>query len=364
MRSRVWTLAAWFAASRLAIAALGIIGVTMMSGAAHLDLPAALNPANVWLKWDALWYQRIAEHGYAWQIDDLKGQAAAGFFPLYPMLVRLLLLAASSLSFFWTATIISNVATFAAMWLLVTQLVTREEIATRVVAITMLAAGSFYLSIPYTEGLFLLLVVGALLATKHRQYELAGLLAGLSATTRVHGLALVAVPAIACFLDLSLPAARRWMRAALTVVVFAVPFAIYLAWLADIQGSWTAFVDRQAMWQNSSPYPFQAVVGLFKYPTRINGWLHGGFWFLSVGLLLRYWRRMPLGEALFCAGALVVSTQQEMFQGIYRYVVPLVPLTIAIAEDDRNIRRAFIVFNVIFGVLMLLFYVTGNRLTV
>ena len=280
------------------------------------------------------------------------------------MILRLILTVAPSLSFFWTATILSNILTFAAMWLLVTQLIDRDDLAARVIALVMTSAGSFYLSIPYTESLFLLLVVGALVATRRRQYEIAGLLAGLSATTRVHGLALVAVPAIACWLDAALPATKRWLRSAVTLALFALPFVVYLAWLADVQGSWDAFVQRQNLWGNPSPYPFQALIGLVQFPTRISGWLHGAFWFLSVGLLIRYWKKLPLGEALFCAGALVISTQQEAFHGIYRYVVPLVPLTVALAGDRADVRHTSSRSISIFGVLMILAFVTGNRLTV
>ena len=41
---------------------------------------------------------------------------------------------------------------------------------------------------------------------------------------------------------------------------------------------------------------------------------------------------MPIGEAVFCAGVFLISTQQEAFHGTYRYMVPLVPLTLAIAR--------------------------------
>lgn len=367
-RSRLQTLLAWFVASRLLILALGVVGVATFASnsdqGAAATTTAALNPINVWHQWDSIWYEQIARHGYGWELDTLKGQAAAGYFPLYPMLVRAILIIAPALSFFWTASIISNVATLIALWLLVTQLIDRDDFAGRVVAITMMSAGSFYLSIPYTEGLFLLLVVSTLVATRKRQYELAGLLAGLSATTRVHGLALIAVPALACLLDSKMDMSRRWLRAIVTGALFALPFAIYVMWLAKVQGSWDAFVARQNLWGNPSPYPFQAIVGLFAFPTRISGWLHGGFWFLYVGLLVRYWRRLTLGEALFCAGALVISTQQEAFHGIYRYVVPLVPLTIALAQDRDDVRRAVIAINLIFGVIMILAFVTGNRITV
>jgi hypothetical protein len=92
--------------------------------------------------------------------------------------------------------------------------------------------------------------------------------------------------------------------------------------------------------------------------------VHGATWVLYAGLLIRYRRRLPLGEVLFCTGALLISTQQAGFQGIYRYMVPLVPLTLALAEDRHEVRYRMIAFNLVLGVLMLLAFVTENRLTV
>jgi hypothetical protein len=378
--SRLTAVATWFVLSRLAIFGLGVIGAASFAdlrvvadlerGAtstptrAVMDNVTALNPEHVWQKWDAVWYQHVAEHGYALTPDPLRGQAAAGFFPLYPMTARLVMRVTPALSFFWTATLLSNLMTMAALWLLVTALIDRADQVQRVLAILMTSAGSFYLSIPYAESLFLLLVVGVLVATRRRQYELAGLLAGLSATTRVHGLALVAVPAVACWLDRALIGQTRVVRAAVVVALFAVPIAIYMAHLANVQGSWTAFVSRQELWDNPSPYPLQAIAGFFNFPRRMTGWLHGGFWFLYVGLLIRYWRRMPLGEVLFCAGVLVITTQQEAFHGTYRYIVPLVPLTLALSTDRPEVQNRLIAINIAFGVLMILAFVTWNRIAV
>lgn len=368
--SRWVTVVGWFAASRLAIAALGIVGVATFGTFAGddtfvlLDNTAALNPETVWHKWDSIWYERIAHYGYAYELDTPRGQAAAGFFPLYPLTIRLLLTVLPSASFFWVAAVFSNVVTLAALLLLANSLIDRDDLASRAMTIMMTSAGSFYLSIPYTESLFLLLVVGALVATRRGHYEVAGLLAGLAATTRVHGLALVAVPAVACWLDATLAIRARWIRVVVTLALFAVPLVAYLGYLASVHGSWDAFITRQEMWGNPSPYPFQALAGLVEFPRRISGWLHGGFWFLYLGLLARYWRRLPLGDALFCAGVFVISTQQEAFHGIYRYMVPLVPLTLALAEDRPGVRHAIIAINLVFGVLMILAFVTNNRLTV
>lgn len=367
--ARATTVLVWFAASRLVIAALGVVGVATFAtfvdqGAAVGNTLAALNPANVWHQWDALWYERIARHGYGYELDTIQGQAAAAYFPLYPLTIGLILKLAPSLSFFWTAALVSNLATLIALLVLVRELAPESGRAGRVLAILMTSAGSFYLSIPYTEGLFLLLVVVTMVATRRRRYAVAGLVAGLAATTRVHGLALVAVPAVACWLDAALSPRARWTRAAATLVLFAVPVAIYLAYLTHMQGSWSAFVGRQEMWDNPSPWPLQALAGLARFPTRISGWLHAAFWFVYAGVLLRSWRRLPLGEALFCLGALLISTQQEAFHGIYRYMATLVPLALALADDRDDVRQGLIAFNLVFGVLMILAFVTHNRITI
>jgi hypothetical protein len=177
-------------------------------------------------------------------------------------------------------------------------------------------------------------------------------------------LALHAVPAIACWLDTALTSRERWTRVAAQATIFAIPVAAYLLMLASVQGSAEAFVERQALWDNSMPYPFRAVVGLFEHPRRLPSYLDGAFWALYLGLLARYRRRLPPGEVLFCLGALIISTQQANLQGMYRYAAVLVPMVLAVAEDRADLRLALILFNVIFGVIMILAFVTNNRLVV
>jgi hypothetical protein len=208
-------------------------------------------------------------------------------------------------------------------------------------------------------------VVVAMVLTRRQHYVLAGLVAGLAAVTRVQGLALIAVPVAACWLDGGPGGPRRQLsKAVAAAALFAVPIVVYLAFLADVQGSAQAFVDRQAMWNNAVPYPFKALVGLIQFPRRVQSYLHGGMWLLYLALAFRYARRLPAGEVLFCLGALVISTQQETFQGIYRYTAVLVPLALGIADDRREVRMAIIAINIIFGTIMILAFVTNNRLAV
>ncbi|MEO8070392.1 MAG: hypothetical protein ABI652_03250 [Acidobacteriota bacterium] len=356
----------WLAGSRLLIALIGLVGVATFVDQHTLAIggPLALDLEAVWRKWDVLWYERIAVHGYAWQVDDVKGQAVAGFFPLYPLTVRVVMRVLPTLSFFWAGVLLSNALTLTALTLAVRFLTTGVTEARRLLLVMTTAAGSFYLSIPYTESLFLVLIVSVMILTRRRYYLLAAVLCGLAAVTRVHGLALIAVPGVACLIDQSIPPRRRFGRLAAMAAVSAIPFAFYMADLREVQGSAEAFIARQALWDNQLPYPLKAIVGFFTAPRRLSGWLHGAFWFSYLALLIRYWRQMPLGEAIFCAGALLISTQQETFHGIYRYIAPLVPLALGLSRDRDEVRGAVVAMNLVFGTIMILAFVINNRLAV
>jgi hypothetical protein len=361
------TVLGWLALTRLVILGIGFVGVATFVDFQTLRTggPAALSVEGTWQKWDAVWYERIAREGYDYEPGDVQGQAKAAFFPLYPLTIGLLLKVVPFMPFFWLGAALSTLFTFAACVLLVRELVPASADPQRVLVLLLAGAGSFYFSLPYTEGLFLLLVVGTMTLTRHRWYALAGLVAGLSAVTRVHGLALIAVPLLACWLDRRQPPSVRARGLAGSVALFGVPLAIYLAYLSVSQGSAGAFIDRQAGWSNTFPYPLRALVQLAAdHPRRVQAYLHGGIWLLYVAVTARYLRARPPGEILFCLGALVISTQQETFQGIYRYSAVLVPLVLAIADDRRPVQSAFLAVNVIFGTIMILAFVTGNRLAV
>jgi hypothetical protein len=364
---RAWlTALGWLTASRLVVLAIGFVGVATFVNHHTLVVegPVALDTQAVWHKWDARWYERVALHGYGFELHTPQGQAAAAFFPLYPLLVGGLLTILPLGSFFWVGSAVSTLCTLAACALLVQVLTTAADQARRVLLVLLTGAGSFYFSIPYTEGLFLLLVVLAMVLTQRREYVWAGLIAGLAAVTRPQGLALVAIPAIACWLDASLTRRSRWARLAATGALCAAPVAMYMIFLAEMQGSAYAFVERQAMWDNATPYPLRAVVGLIEFPRRVQSYVHGSFWLLYLALAVRYRRRLPPGQVLFCLGALLISTQQDTFQGIYRYTAVLVPLVLGLADDRPGVRLAIVLINIIFGTIMILAYVTNNRLAV
>jgi Mannosyltransferase (PIG-V) len=138
--------------------------------------------------WDGGWYVRIARHGYG------RRQESAAFWPLYPLLLRLGHWL-TGLPYDAVGVVLSNAAFLAALVALFA-LVRADyglAIATRTVWLVALWPLSFFFSAVYTESLFLLLTVGALVLARGGRWTWAALAAALASLTRNSGI-LVLLP--------------------------------------------------------------------------------------------------------------------------------------------------------------------------
>lgn len=160
-------------------------------------------------RWDAVWYLDIVHHGYG------ALPARTAFFPLYPLLTGAAgIVVGSDL----VAGILVSLAAFGAALVLLHRLALIEVGAAPARAAVLLLAFSpmaFFFSAVYTESLFLLVSVGAVLAARQGRWAAAGALGGLAAATRSTGVLLL-VPIVLLFLygpRADRPAAapaRRW----------------------------------------------------------------------------------------------------------------------------------------------------------
>ncbi len=194
----------WFVLSRLLVwtvggAAVLFLGTTALNAHSYdpSGISTSLGPvgnllAAPALRWDAIWYLQIAEHGY-------RSAQDAGFFPLYPLLIHLgaLLTGSAVLS----GVLISLVALFVGLELV--RRLTELELGPRVAGVTvkLIAFGplALFLSAVYTEALFVALSAGTFYAARRGRWWFAGLLGGLAALSRVGG-GLLVVPVVLLFL--------------------------------------------------------------------------------------------------------------------------------------------------------------------
>ena len=141
-----------------------------------------------WVRWDAAWYDDIANFGY---VDPsqirLNEQRNTAFFPGYPLLIRGVdkLVGQSSIS----GLIVSSVCFLAALVALFSLVRRRwgEDVARRTVTLLAVSPFSLFFTAVYTESTFLLAVVLAFVFADQRRWALAGICAAVAGATRVMG---------------------------------------------------------------------------------------------------------------------------------------------------------------------------------
>lgn len=195
LRSRSVTLPlAAFAASRLLVMAAGAVGVLALNKhdghsaatALHVLGPVGNLLAGSVDRFDATYYLRIAAHGYG-----APGAHMLAFFPLYPLLIRLLTPVLG-------AAVIAGAAVSAASLLaalIAIHRLTERELGSRAADVTTLllcfAPLSFFFTAVYTESLFLALSVGAFAAARSGRWRLACGLGALATLSRPTGVLLI-----------------------------------------------------------------------------------------------------------------------------------------------------------------------------
>jgi hypothetical protein len=198
---------------------------------AHTDLLF-----NTFSQWDAGWYLNIAENGY-------RGEQAAAFFPLYPMLVNGLGWATGSLVV--AGVLISLVA--AGVAAVVIAAIVRDllgpQIARDSVLLLALYPAAFVFTSIYSDGLFLVLAAGSILAAMRDRPGLAGALGGLAVGTRLIGLALL--PALVILLWPRVRSFRGFARLA-PLALLPAAVGLFALYLDDRLGNWRAFIDAQS----------------------------------------------------------------------------------------------------------------------
>lgn len=141
-----------------------------------------------WTRWDAAWYRDIAEKGYTNIPKAENLQRDTAFFPLYPLLIRLL--NGIFLNSYISGLIVSNTAFLVAVVLIyhLTIHYYNFDVAKKSILLLCVFPFSFYFSAVYTESLFLLSVTASFYLAEKKLWALSGIAAAAATATKMVGL--------------------------------------------------------------------------------------------------------------------------------------------------------------------------------
>ncbi|MCU0233038.1 MAG: hypothetical protein MUE90_03260 [Thermoanaerobaculales bacterium] len=378
-------IACLFVASRLALLAAGLLATWLLpSGRAvqggnlvwHQAAPRAL---EIWARWDAEWYLLIADRGYevgpvlARFAVDYEPAAAAGFLPLYPLLIRSL---APLLGGIAAGVLISNLALLASL-LLLHRLVALEvggetggTAGLAACAALLLHPSSLFLSAVYAESLFLALSLGTFLAARSGRFAAAGALGGLAALTRPFGLLLL-IPVVwegwAGWRgrDGGSPRPVRWWTLAWAALIPAA-LGAYLLFCRSVFGDPLALLHRQERWRGGLSGPWRAFVRWWEAGPSAHG-SHGSTFELVVavlclaGLALML-RRLRAPYVLYTAAAMTVALGSTLWS-FSRLSLTLFPFAMLLgglwADNRRCVPVLYAFAGATVGGLLMALFATG-----
>jgi hypothetical protein len=343
------------------------LGADAGENAAKFDDPALTHPLGGFgdilfsplARWDSVWYLGIADEGY-------DGGADTAFFPLYPLLVRALVLPYPSEAALLVSSYAVSLACFAgALWLLhrLVELELGRPVAGTTVWLVALFPAAVFFGAPYSESLFLLVSVAAFYAARTGRWAWAGALAAAAAATRSAGIVLL-VPVFILWLD-SRP---RELRSLAWLGLAPLGLAAYALHLELAHDDAFAFIDAQEVWFREfagpfvgvwdgtvaawdgirqlasggrDPVYFEAAAGDPFSVAAINLLLFTFLVFAAVAVVGAF-RRLPLAYGAYALAALALPlsypVDPQPLMSLPRFVAVLFPLFIwlAVVAEERR----------------------------
>ncbi|MCW4009328.1 MAG: glycosyltransferase family 39 protein [Candidatus Bathyarchaeota archaeon] len=274
-----------------------------------------------------------------WYIGDpsLDASNFIVFFPLYPVLIRLITVDLSYMGLSASALIVSNVCSVIALIFLykLTKLDFDDNVAVKAVLFLSIFPTAYFLSAPYTEGLFFVLAISSLYFARLSKWPLAGVLGFLAALTRISGLLMLPVLLVE-YLHQKGWKPRKIGLNVLWTSLTAAGFLVYLNINNQIWGTPFKFMEIQREhWYNT----MDPLTGL----TRTWGWANNGVFPENLILGVAPLAFAVFGAAMLAFGCLrrfrpsylvymllswMLALATSMWISVPRYIMAMFPMFI------------------------------------
>ena len=329
-----------FVITRLLLVMVTYVGYILLTAQKYSSNPVDIGGIlTSWNHWDAANYVRIAQFGYQTPFD-------VAFFPLFPLLIKVIASVSGNRDYLLIGTIISNGALLGTLFMLYQLAVDvgGEEIAQRTLLYLCIFPTAFFFFAPYNESLFLFLTASAFLALRRQRWWLAGLLGLLASLTRSAGVLLMLPYIVELWMTRESIIASRQniLLRILPVLLIPVGTALYALYCWHISGNPFDFASVQSHWGRQVTWPW---LGIWYSLTEI-------FWFQPFGSFNEVHNIIDLSATLaFIALAIVgrnkLRASYSIWLGVllfYILISPSIANVDTLASNQRFVLELFPAF--------------------
>ncbi len=343
-----------FLAVAAACAVVGSVSITLLgvpgSGRQieHFTWPFL----DMWVRWDAGWYEQIALREYNYSATE---QSAAAYFPLYPLAMRVVMLTGMNV---FLAGILLTFLFGAAAVMVFSQWAKQLEPESASLATWLLVLWPFAFYIVgavYSDALFLLCVTMAFLQLERGKVGWATFFGALATATRPIAPAVV-LGLLVRHLELRRAAGQPLRVKDLLPAASAAGLLAFMAFLWWRFGDPIGFVTTQAGWQQLSGPAAVFKYGALEKMKRIDLLFPLFHAVLAFAALASAWpmrKSLGWGYAVYTAVAVglpLISSRD--FIGLGRYVIAVFPFFLQAALVLENRPRARMIWLGLSGVML------------
>lgn len=295
-------------------------------------------------EWDGPHYLSIAKHGYS-------NLALTAFFPLYPLLIRLVMYLISSPLI--SALIVSWLCLVGALFFYIK--IIREVISKNKLDIIMglllflfFPTGVFLVA-TYTESLFALSALGALYFGLKGRYLLAGLFTAMATATHPNGVFLIAL-----IILLLWEAKLKIWQILLSAIIGCLGITSYIGYLWISKAKPLAFVSAQKGNHWLSRHYFTTIINSFT-PIDLVVYL------LAIVSSIYWWKRKK-SFAIYSFLYVLLPIVGGNFSGYSRYALMAFPIQLMLLSKFRSSRLAYpviLMLSVVFWAYFVIHYAAG-----
>ncbi len=298
------------------------------------QLPDSFVPSHPaldgWARWDAAHYVALARFGYS--VENPSDGDGLGFLPLFPLLMRALVRLSGAnptdAAYAVAGIVIANVCFVVAVALLakLSGRILSGHTAVYPVMLLCLMPFSFFLNAAYSESIFLVIVLSALLLALDGRWIGAGAVAALASLTRLAGLGLAPALLWGAWKE----GVRGWRLIATGLLPFG-GFLAYSMYTAIWHDDPLAYFTAQQNWGGWSEHvrfyaelfvrsPREALQG---DPRHLVIVLNLMLALVFLALLPLVWKRLPPAVAMFTV-VTVVAHVVVTWVSLGRYLLPAI----------------------------------------
>lgn len=294
------------------------------------------------IKWDGILWREIASLGY-------HKPALATFFPLYPVVTKLLASVVPHLDVAWVGLAVSAISLLGSL-LVLYQLFNLDvdgSTATQALWYLLLFPTALFFALMYSESLFLLLSALTFFFLRKQRWFWCGVFGMLAALTRPVGV-LLFIPAV-----IELVSAYRMRRpfSLSSLWLLLIPFGliVYMAYLQWHFGNPWLFLEAQKVYNRFSS---QYLRTLLDSLTLVRGLFFSGV--LVAGVVI--YRRIRRSYGIYVLIQLLPPLLSGSLTSINRYAVVLFPIPLLMAVVLQ--RRVLRILAYIISAGSLIFYIS------